>query len=182
MKEHAVADIARCAFEQAELSVFGIDEMDVTNNIKSTLWRALAESAALVVIISSDEAPSSTTAAEIGAAMAWHKPIYIVYTGKNLVLPSYLAEASVYPISLVGNVALSIKRGLTMLSKSELSILRDIYVEMAIPTDRLLKDPASIDKLARDFDVRCDKKVSGEQLVQELIRLRKTGNLPRLHR
>jgi len=184
MKERVAVDLVRRALKQAELSVFSIDEVaTVADNIKSTLWRALAESAALVVIISPDEALSSGTSVEVGAAMAWHKPIYIVHTEKkNIVLPSYLAEFLVYPISQVGEVVQSIKRGLTTLSQSELSILRDIYVKMAIPTDRLLRDPASIEKLARDFDARCKKKVSGEQLTQELIRLRKTGNLPKLRR
>jgi len=182
MKEHVAVDLVRRALRHAELSVFGIDKVDVGDNIQSTLWRALAESAALVVIISPDEAPSSVTSVEVGAAMAWHKPIYIVHTGKNIVLPSYLADFLVYPISRVDEVIQSIKRGLTRLSQSELSILREIYVKMAIPTDRLLRDPASIDKLAREFDARCKKKVPGEQLAQELIRLRKTGNLPKLRR
>ena len=191
MKERASVDLVRHALKHAELSVFGIDEVDVTDDtqsalwreLASTLWRALAESAALVIIVSPDEAISSATSVEVGAAMAWHKPIYIVHTGKkNIVLPSYLAGFLGYPISRVDEVIQSIKRGLTTLSQNELSILREIYVKMSVPTDRLLKEPASIEKLAREFDARCKKKVSGEQLTQELIRLRKTGNLPKLHR
>lgn len=117
----------------------------------------------------------------MGAAMAWHKPIFVVHTMTgNVRLPSYLEDFPAYPISRIDDVVQSIKRGLKPLSENEQSVLTSVYAELGIPTDRLLREPAAIEKFAQAFNKLCGTNLSGERLLQELVRLRKDGRLPRL--
>lgn len=143
----------------------------------------MAESAALVLVIPREGVTSSNTAVELGAAMAWHKPIFVVSSGNgNVKPPACLSEYKVYPVSRIDDVAQSIRQSLRALSEPEAAVLRDVYIKLGIPTDKLLTDPASLDELARTFNSRSKVKFAGERLVRELLRLRKSGQIPSLKR
>ena len=115
--------------------------------------------------------------------MAWHKPVYVVHTESgNVRLPEYLGEFPTYPVSRIDDLVQAIARGSKPLSEEELSVLLSVYAEMGMPTDKLLWKPAAVDDLARSFKQQCGTDISGERLVQELLRLRKRGLLPRLGR
>jgi len=179
--EASTANLVERALTQAGLDVFTPSKVQPTEDLEDSLWRALAESAAVVVILSPDRAPGSSTAVELGAAIAWHKPIYIVHgEARSARLPSYLSSFPAYPISRIDDVVQSVMRTLEPLSEEDRSALCDIYTELGIPTDALLRQPAAIETLAREFYSRRRKQISGERLVQELIRLRKRGGLPKL--
>ncbi len=181
--ESGLAESVARALEQAGLDVFWQDRLESGEDIQHLIWRALAESAALIAIVPSESPLASSVAVEVGAAKAWRKPIYVIQAaGGSIKLPTYLADCPVYPFSRVDDVVSSIKRGLASLSEDDRSVLTSIYSKLGIPAGQLLMNPAAIEELAQEFSVRCGKMVAGKRLVHELIRLRKAGGLPRLHR
>lgn len=179
MTEAGLADSVARALQQAGLDVFWHERFDAGE--KDAIWHALAESAALIAIVPSESPLASSVAVEVGAFKAWRKPIYVIQAARGSIkLPTYLADCPVYPLSRVDDVVESIKRGLTSLSEADRDVLATVYREVGMPTDELLFDPIAIELLSLKFSERCGKMVAGERLVQELLRLRKGGKLPRL--
>jgi hypothetical protein len=175
------AELVERALEEGGLDVFNVVKVEPGEGLQDLVWRALAESAALVVVVSSQDNLASSVVVEVGAFLAWHKPIYIIHAAKGgTKLPSYLAKFQAYPISRVDDVVQSVKRDLQPLSDQDRAVLSDIYVTLGIPTDKLLGQAASIEELAREFESKSGRRVAGERLVQELVRMRKYANLPRL--
>ena len=170
------------ALRDAELRVFNFQELEkMGQDAASLLWQALAESEALVGIVSPGVQQSAAAAVEIGAAMAWHKPVYLIQTDPDIPdLPSYLEGFHRYPLSRVDDVVTAIRAGRGPLSDEDMSALSKIYARFAVPTDQYLRHPAIVDRLASAFSARRRKNISGERLVQELIRLRKRGDLPKV--
>ena len=173
------AQVAR-ALQEAGLDVFWRDEVEAGESFQDTIWRATAESAALIVIVPTESPLASSVAVEVGAFKAWQKPIYVIQAARGSIkLPMYLADCPVYQLSRVNDVVESIKRGLTSLSEEDRDVLVTLYREMGISVDQLVMNPAAIEKLAREFRTKSGKMASGERLVRELLTLRKRGNLPR---
>lgn len=179
--EGSTANLVERALTEAGLDVFTPSKVQATEDLEDALWRALAECAAVVAVLAPDRAPGSSTSVELGAAIAWHKPICIVHAeAASVRLPKYLSDFATYPISRIDDVVQSVMRTLRPLSKEDRAALCDIYMELGIPADNLLREPDAVEALARAFHSRRRKRTSGERLVQELIRLRKGGHLPRL--
>jgi len=178
LSEGQIADLVARALAEAGLGVVSQETLQMGTEWRDSLWRSLAESDAIVAIIDPNRTLPSAIGVEVGAAMAWHKPVYVVHPETERVrLPAYWETCRVYPVSRIDDVVRSIKDGLQPLSEKERSVLRSVYAELGIPTDKLLQKPASIEELARAFNKRCGSSVGGERLVQELVRLRKSGNL-----
>ena len=181
LTEARVADLVERTLSEAGLDVFNSAKAEVDGTNRNVLWRALAESSALVAIIPPLRTLPSTVSVEIGAAMAWHKAIYVIHTERgHAKLPKYLASFPAYPVSRIDDVALAITRGLVLLGEEDRSVLGTLYSKLGIPTDRLLQEPAAIEEFAEEFNRQRGTHMSGERLLQELIRLRKSGDLPRL--
>lgn len=180
------ADEARLiqrALTEAGFDVFNPAEAGPEGGEAATdaLWQALAESAALVVLLHPQREPSAAVLVELGAAMAWDKPVYVVQIGPGTAKPpTYLASYPLYPLSRIDDVAGAVKRSLRTLDDEDRAVLCDVYLDLGVPTDQLLRNPSSLDRLADEFNRRANENLPGERLVQELIRLRKTGGLPRL--
>ena len=173
------AELVADSLHNAGLDVFNPRSVATADDLSDIFWKALAESAALVVVVSPERAPASSIGVEIGAAAAWHKPIFIVHTSTGSIqFPSYLMQYKTYPLSRIDDVALEIRRGLEVLSDDEKRKLIQAYSELGIPADRLLGEPSSIEKLARAFRSSALREVPGERLMRELINLRKRGLLP----
>lgn len=181
--EVRTAQLVEDALVAAGLDVFNPSAVHPEVPRDEVLWKALAETAALVVIIHSERVLGSSTAVEVGAAMAWHKPIYVVHAGNGTARsPAYLERFPAYPVSRIDDVVWSIKRSLKTLSDEERDLLGKVYVEFGVPADRLLQNPASLEDLARQFNSRCHTSYAGEILIQEILRLRKSARLPRLRK
>jgi len=183
LTEARTAGLVERALAAAGLDVFNPAKIDPGLSIQEVLWKALAESAAFVVIVHPGRALGSNTSVELGAAMAWHKPIYIVQVGNGAAKPpAYLERFPAYPLSRIEDVVTSIKRSLKTLSDEEREMLCEVYAEMGVSADQLLLDPASLEDLARKFNSRSNTSYAGERLIQELLRLRKSGRLPRVRK
>jgi nucleoside 2-deoxyribosyltransferase len=167
-------------FSDAGLTVFDASEIKPGYDIMEETWQALAESWAVVVLIKTGTMPPSV-AVEIGAASAWNKPVYVLMEGKGEYhLPLYISQHEVFELSEVGKVVESIRDALRPMSEDQREILKQAYHTLGVPTDRLLQDPNSIDKLRRVLSKDAHTVVSGERIMQELLRLRKAGKLPKL--
>lgn len=169
-------------FADAGLTVFGLSEIEPIHNLAEETWQALAESWAVVALIKPGTIPPSV-AVEIGAASAWQKPIYILISGEGeFHLPLYFSKYEVFKISEIGKVIESILKALNPLSDKEKEVLVKAYNSLGVPTDKLLMHPVLIEQLNNILWSESHIRISGERIMQELLRMRKQGNLPRVSR
>jgi len=169
-------------FADNGLIVFDSSEIEPGQNLTAETWKALAESWAMVALIKPGIMPSSVSV-EIGAATAWHKPIYIITVGKDKhQLPHYFSNYKIFKISEIEEIIKLILRSLKPLNNDERNALIEAYQQLGLPTDQLLRHPPSIDRLYQILLNKLDIKLSNERIMQELLRLRKGGKLPRVGR
>lgn len=171
------------ALREGGLKVFVASEMTYPGqHIDKAIWEALAESVALVMVLSgADDASSSWLAVELGAAMAWQKPIYVLgRSPKQSTLPAFLTGFKVHSLSSASKIAEEIKRGSEPLTDTEREVLIGIYQDLRIPTDQLSRTPSAVDKLTKMFRKVTGEERPAERLLSELLRLRKSGRLPSL--
>jgi len=181
LTEGRTAELVQRALTEAGLNVFDHARLDPGQRWEDILRSALVESAAVVVVIDPERPPPHDTLFELGAAMAWEKPIYLVHADSGTSrLPDYLHRFRAYPVSGVDDMVRLVKREATRLSAEDRARLLSAYAALGIPLDEIIGEPAYVAALGREFNARRRKHVSGERLVQELIRLSKTGELPPL--
>lgn len=169
-------------FADAGLTVFQVSEIKPGYNIMEETWQALAESWAIVVLIKHGMVPPSV-ALEIGAASAWHKPVYVLIEGKQeYPLPLYISGQKIFKSSEVSKVIELVSETLSPMTDDQRDVLKDAYHALGVPSDRLLQEPNLIDKLRKVLRRRAQTDISGERIMQELLRLRKTGKLPKVSR
>lgn len=150
------------------------------------LWtrvsEALAESAAVVCLFRSEPGPSSNVALELGAAVAWSKPVFLVCQRHQSQKVGSLWGFDVYSWEDWPAIVRRIKAADKPLSEEDRSLLTQMYIEHGVPTDQFMHQPAALESLTRDFNARAPRMVSGERLLNALLRLRKQGSLPSLAR
>jgi hypothetical protein len=169
-------------FIDVGLNVFHPSELNTGVNIVEETWQALAESWALVALISPGTMPPSV-AVEIGAASAWQKPIYILIEGKGeFHVPVYFSKYQVYRTSEVDVVIDQIVKALSPMDDEIRETLISAYSELGIPTDRLLMQPMMIEKLNDTLWKNIHIRLPSERIMQELLRLRKQRELPRFRK
>ncbi|MDB5389762.1 MAG: hypothetical protein JWM11_5408 [Planctomycetaceae bacterium] len=173
------AEIAE-VFRANDLQVFTNAEIPSGDKIEDAIWDAMAESQALVIVLSNAEL-SAWMMIEIGAAKAWNKPMYgIVSDPSSVKVPAILHDLPLYTRSRLDEVAQEIIRSSESLSEIETKILIEVFHLIAIPADQLALQPSQLLKLKKEFEKRSGRQTTGEQLLRMLIRLRKKGTLPRL--
>ena len=174
------AEVVAKKFTNAGLTAFDLSELGPGHNVVEETWQALAGSWALVVIIKPIAIPPSV-AVEIGAASAWQIPVYILIEAKGRYhLPAYFSKYETFKSSEIAKVVDLILKGKKPLSDEDRQALAKAYVDLCIPTDRLLMEPGSIERLKNVLWKDSGLRISGERMMQELIRLRKSGKLPRI--
>jgi hypothetical protein len=169
-------------FAESGLAVFNIAEVAMGEKVGEEIWKALAESWAMVVLVGPGTTPPSV-AVEIGAASAWHKPIYVLTESKTRYqAPLHISRCEVFEISDADRVVELVAGARNPLSDDVRSVLVRDYSKLGVPTDVLLRDPALIEQLRNSIKAQVGVNLSGERIMQELLRLRKRGKLPRLQR
>jgi hypothetical protein len=176
------ARIVAAKLSEAGLAVFDISEIGPRYNLAEEMWQALAESWALIVLIKPGATPPSV-AVDIGAAAAWQKPVYIVTTtvGKYQ-LPKYFSQYEIVHLSGISNLIKSISKGRKPLTDEDRNALKKAYLKLRIPTDQLIREPRYVQKLQQMLRNEYRITISNERMMQELLRLRKSGRLARLRR
>ncbi len=69
-------------------------------------------------------------------------------------------------------------------TEAHIEQLKSLYVERDVPSDELLKDKGMLEEFAKVLNSRLDDdaEYAPEQVAGQLLRLRKTGKLPRIRR
>ena len=182
-RDRGIADLVGRALADAGLEVYAIHESQPDEDELSEMRTELAGCSAFVVILTQSTVKSPNVAFEIGMALAWNKPVFVLYDGiSKSDIPNYLRSYRVASISKLSQVVREIKKVQQPLSDSDRETLVEVYCDLAVATDKLLGRPLLVRQLAEDFNGRTKSAVGGEKLVQELIRLRKQGKLPKLKR
>jgi hypothetical protein len=181
---HSASDVAVATQIAETCRANGLDtiaqtEIPLGEKFSDALWDALAESRALLFIISDTE-PTPSMAVELGAARAWNKPIFGLLTDTTAMrLPSGFRDIPLYPINRIDEVIRAIKLTTEELSDADRITLAQIHAELDVSVDHLAIDSKSLQSLVRRFRESTGKLVPGEHLLSELLRLRKQGKLRR---
>ncbi len=170
-----VADACR----SSGLEAFTSTELPAGRDIGDALREALAESRAVIMILSpSDLTPAM--AIELGAAMAWNKPIYAIASEPSATrLPSAMAGIDLYTTGRLEDVIHRIKAGVEQLTEEDRVFLSRLYSGLDISVDELALEPVRRGELVKEFKKGRGKTISEEKLLSELLRLRKQGKLIR---
>ena len=159
------------------LEAVTISELRQGEDVEDALWEALAESRALLAILS----PSGLTpsmAIEIGATRAWNKPIYAIVTDPSFTgLPPALSGIRLFTSGRLQDIIASIQSSDRELTDEDRSSLIEIYGDMGVSVDQLILNPKQLGDLVKKYNRRRGKDLAGERLISELLRLRKQGKL-----
>ncbi|HEV7225667.1 MAG TPA: toll/interleukin-1 receptor domain-containing protein [Pirellulales bacterium] len=174
----AAADLA-AVLRANDLEPFTGDEVGAGENFTDLMWEALAESKALLAILSRSEL-SSSMAFEIGAAQAWSKPIYAIVADPSSVrLPASLAHVRHIAPGGIEEVIYDLKHSADVLTAEDQRVLAEAYSESGVSVDAFALDHQQLRKLTEKFNRKTGKIVTGERLLFEMLRMRKRGILQR---
>lgn len=179
----AVADVVQRAFEDVGLTVFSFTKAETGARWGDKVREALAESNAFVAVLTPAALRSPGLTLELGGAIAWNKPIYILLDGIGpSQVPVFLRDFELRPISEIAKVVKAVLRNAQPFSEQHTETLGKLYREIGVPADHLAVRPAELDALTRAFNSECGTKLPPERILQQLLRLRKAGKLPRVQR
>jgi hypothetical protein len=168
------------SLESAGLQTFRASAVPPGTDLSEAIWQALAESRALIAIVSPG-IPHAMGMVEIGAAAVWNKPVFLLINGPSSTrLPPAFSAYPAYPLSRLEEVIRAIRLGFEPLSDAERGVLANIYQDLNMSADRLSQSPDVLRDLTTKFNRSTRKQFSGERLLSEILRMRTTGQLPRL--
>src|SRR5262245_9992355 len=99
-RDRGAAELIRHALADVGLEAFCIDRVDVVADGLSEARRALAECSAVLFLLTGSSIRSQNVAFETGMALAWNKPIYVLFDGLEPdEIPDYLREFRVRRLS-----------------------------------------------------------------------------------
>jgi len=153
----------------------------IGEDVSKAIWDAIAECRAFIVIVSPDSTPDAMGMVELGAAIAWHKPIFVLLDGPaSLRLPEALQQFQAYPRNRVDEVLAHIRQTFEPITDEDRELLAEIYSDIDVPADRLSQSPRELQELVNRFNAGTKKQLSGSRILSELLRMRKQAKLPRL--
>src|SRR5207253_1183035 len=127
--EGLASEIANTCRAQG-LDAITFAELLPATNASDALWEALAESRALLAVLSRS-GPTPSMAIELGAARAWNKPIFGVVADPTFTdLPPGLSGIHLYTSGRVEDVIRAIKASGKELSDDDRSLLAGLYTEI----------------------------------------------------
>jgi hypothetical protein len=180
-RDKAAAEAVANVVRQSGVEVRTTAGMPGGASIGDSITKAMRESDAYVLVTTPETANSPWFAFELGAAMAWGKPIFVVATERGP-LPGYLQNSQILSVTELDRLVRAVRTAGEPLSDTERDILEDIYAEIGVPSEKLMLDPDAAARLAQQFNLRARSTSGSARLIRELTRLRKSGHLPRLGR
>jgi hypothetical protein len=176
-QDSALADQLATACRAAGLSSFSTNDIPAGDNADEILWEALAESKAFLAIISR-ATPTAYMGIELGAALAWNKPIFGIVEEASSRPPAGFPAMRLYPASRIDDVIHAVKAADADLTNDDREQLKLVYQELAVPLDKFATELDTLRQLTDQFRRKTNKDVSQERLLAELLRMRKAGKLP----
>ena len=180
-RDEAAALEASRTLQDGGCEVFSAGSTAHGDDVFGSVQDALVDTDAVVLIASPEAVASQWMAFELGAALAWGKPVYALSSG-GVPLPIYLQQTRVVRLSELSELAQALRREAQPLTDVERKILSSVYVGVGVPTDKLLMDPDAGARLVREYNQQSRSNVSLNRLGRELLHLRKLGRLPLLGR
>jgi hypothetical protein len=180
-----LSQILRHAIEERGLSVFAAVDLQRGENAdwEDQVRSALADARVFVLLLTRSSVNSTQVVLELGAALGWGKSIVVLTQGlEPTAIPGPLARLRPRPITEIRSVLDQISAGIHPLTGPQAEALGQSYTALGVSTDQLATDPVALDRLTRRFNRATSVEFSAERVLQELIRLRKMGRLPRLKR
>lgn len=163
--------------KENRLQAFVAGDMPQGESLGDRLWDALSESRAFVIILS-DVGPTPHMGVELGAAQAWHKPVFGVVRDPRTKIPSSsMPGIHLYPAERIDDIIRAVKESGDDFTEPDYVTLAEIYRAINVSVDQLALAPRELEKLARKFNDSTGKLATGERLLSELLRMRKMGKL-----
>ncbi len=179
-QDGGLASMVTREIESAGCGVFSLESLPLGSHIQSQVLDALVDSSAVVVLLTRSSVESRGVAFEVGVAMGWDKPVYIIHDGLEMrSIPEFLNQFHLVPLSDLPRVVKQIQSLRKPLSNSQRESLIDAFQKVAVPVDQLLRDSKQRTRLSNLFSEQSAEPISSNRLLQELIRLRKKGQLPK---
>jgi hypothetical protein len=181
--DRGVAMVVRRAIEDRGLSVFSAENLKVGAPSEDVIRSAMADARVFVAVLSRLSVNSPSIAIELGAAMAWGKAIYLLLEGIGPAeLPNPLLRYRSISVSKLADAIKEIERSIEPVTVEQAGVLSELYAAVGVSTEQLANRPSALDQLTHRFNERLGSSFSPERVLQELIRLRKRGGLPKLNR
>lgn len=180
--DDGVAAMVIREFEQAGCGVYPqlTTPVNLVDGIQMPVMDALVDSSAMVLLLTRTSVESRWFAFAVGVAMAWDKPVVVLHDGIELrSIPEFLNQFQLVPLSNLDRVVQQVQLLRKPLTDSQRDSLASAYRELGVPADQLLLDVKQRRKLASLFSEHEKETVPVNRLLQELIRLRKQGELPK---
>jgi nucleoside 2-deoxyribosyltransferase len=173
----ATAEGIKRACLDAGLTVFTPTDADPSEPLVDQLREGLADARAIFLVVGGTADVSSTSLVELGMALAWHKPVYVLLDGvAESALPEFLRAFQILPVSRLAHAIRSVQRD-EPFSDEEREILIELYGELGVVVDRLATQPAALNRLTRRFEHQTHSHRTADRLLRELLTLRKRGAL-----
>jgi hypothetical protein len=80
----------------------------------------------------------------------------------------------------LGTSAKKFRSVLNLLPAEQITVLKNIYLDLDITSDKFLFDPAQISKIAQRFQKETGKRIPGPTLVGIIVAKRKRGEWPKI--
>ncbi len=176
------ADERDTALELAEairnegMTPYRIDDAAAQIESEAVIREAIAECRALVVIVSQPALPPSVVVV-IGAAQMWNKPIHVVTAGRMARIPGWLQRASVAVTDSGDDAVRAIRQATIELDRSERKFLAEVYQGEGTLSELIALDTEERTSLSDQFAAKAGKTVPSVQLLGEILRMRKRGEL-----
>ena len=178
-----LAELLNRALKDQGLSTWLVSSLEPSDQFESAIRNAMAECHAVVILLTPAMLNSQWLAVEVGAAIAWNKPIYVLYDGVALdQIPGYLSQYHLLPVSQISEVVHKISESRQPLSDQDRASLLQAYQETGLSADQILLQPRAVSDLSSRYRKLARTAIPGERLVKELLRMRKQGELPRRSR
>jgi TIR domain len=179
--DRQVADVITKRLDDAGMAVLSDGDVFVPGKSwEGALRKALIQCEAFVLLMDASEPVSPNSNFELGAVTALHKPIFLVLADQTASVPDYLRRFHAFHLDSLDKLVAAIRDACHSLSSTQLDSLVDVYQQLGVPSNRLLSDPLAIENLGEQFRKNTGRRVQNGQLASELLRLRKTGQLPRI--
>lgn len=180
-RDKGLAKFVVDALEDQGVHVFGVDNLQPGVSINKAIRNSLVECSSVIVLATPSSIESQHLAFEVGMALGWSKPIFVLYDGISLPeIPPFLRQYQFCPVTQIADVAQTIVRSRSALADAEKDTLLSLYSQRAIPVDSLISNPSLLGELTDDFNAQTGLQVQGERIARTLMVLRKSGRLPRV--
>lgn len=177
---HLVIDV----FRQHELEVFSCLDIEPDSDIfkmSDALRQELGACSAVVVILTRESVRSAWVLSEFGMAWALQKPVVVLVDGVEAEdVPEMMRKCEQFSLDRVHELAERIRQMDEPFDEGEISELTTVYRDFGMSADKLLIHPEDAIDLTRELNGRLGTSFGRQRVVQELIRLRMQGRLPRI--